>query len=186
MTYSNGKIDLAALMYALAQQQQSLPEELQTELKAVGPALQESDPNAAQQMRQLISHHPSLEAAYLKALEDWDANYASQERSKSLSQTFPTTNLGLLFIQDILPSDDWVGSVKRMTKQKRIGNTASFWDNSDRIGIMGAGGGFLGGMIVQFFGGGATQLIGAAVGMLAGGAYGWWSTVKQHRQNKNS
>lgn len=65
------------------------------------------------------------------------------------------------------------------------GKSNTFWDNLEHIGIMGAGGGFLGGMLVQLFGGGPTQLIGAAIGMWVGGAYGWWSSIKR-QTNKSS
>jgi hypothetical protein len=61
----------------------------------------------------------------------------------------------------------------------------SIVDNFDRIAIMGAGGAFLGGAIVQFFGGGASQFIGAAVGALVGIGSGWYVTPKPTQSDRN-
>ncbi|MFM7789924.1 MAG: hypothetical protein ACKO90_17930, partial [Microcystis panniformis] len=110
-------IDLEALLIALAQQTEPLPEYLQRSLKEIERLLKEEQPQAATQLRQLVKDYPPLEKAYKKAIEELDAAYANQERAKSLSVTFPDSlDFGSLFINDVIPSQDWVKTAQKLIR----------------------------------------------------------------------
>lgn len=108
-------IDLEALLIALAQQTEPLPEYLQRSLKEIERLLREEQPQAATQLRQLVKDFPPLEKAYKKAIEELDAAYANQERTKSLSVIFPDSlDFEALFINDVIPSQDWVKTAQKL------------------------------------------------------------------------
>ncbi|MDB9411088.1 hypothetical protein [Microcystis aeruginosa] len=108
-------IDLEALLIALAQQTEPLPEYLQRSLKEIERLLREEQPQAATQLRQLVKDYPPLEKAYKKAIEELDAAYANQERTKSLSVTFPDSlDFESLFIDYVIPSQDWVKTAQKL------------------------------------------------------------------------
>jgi hypothetical protein len=108
-------IDLEALLIALAQQTEPLPEYLQRSLKEIERLLREEQPQAATQLRQLVKDFPPLEKAYKKAIEELDAAYANQERTKSLSVIFPDSlDFESLFINDVIPSQDWVKTAQKL------------------------------------------------------------------------
>ncbi|WP_071879761.1 hypothetical protein [Microcystis aeruginosa] len=108
-------IDLEALLIALAQQTEPLPEYLQRSLKEIERLLREEQPQAATQLRQLVKDFPPLEKAYKKAIEELDAAYANQECAKSLSVTFPDSlDFESLFINDVIPSQDWVKTAQKL------------------------------------------------------------------------
>ncbi|WP_139374346.1 hypothetical protein RVR34_25190 [Microcystis aeruginosa FBCC-A68] len=108
-------INLEALLIALAQQTEPLPEYLQRSLKEIERLLREEQPQAATQLRQLVKDFPPLEKAYKKAIEELDAAYANQECAKSLSVTFPDSlDFESLFINDVIPSQDWVKTAQKL------------------------------------------------------------------------
>jgi hypothetical protein len=108
-------IDLEALLIALAQQTEPLPEYLQRSLKEIERLLREEQPQAATQLRQLVKDFPPLEKAYKKAIRELDAAYANQERAKSLSVIFPDSlDFESLFINDVIPSQDWVKTAQKL------------------------------------------------------------------------
>jgi hypothetical protein len=110
-------IDLEALLIALAQQTEPLPEYLQRSLKEIERLLREEQPQAATQLRQLVKDFPPLEKAYKKAIEELDAAYANQERTKSLSVIFPDSlDFESLFINDVIPSQDWVKTAQKLAR----------------------------------------------------------------------
>jgi hypothetical protein len=110
-------IDLEALLIALAQQTEPLPEYLQRSLEAIRRLLKEEQPQAATQLRQLVKDYPPLEKAYKKAIEELDAAYANQERTKSLSVIFPDSlDFESLFINDVIPSQDWVKTAQKLAR----------------------------------------------------------------------
>lgn len=185
---TNAIIDLDALMIALAHQQQSLPSALQHQLNEAGKAMAENQPDATQTLRNLIRTYEPLETAYKQVLQQWDKDYNAQERAKSLNNTFHLQpGLGLIFTQDIITAPDWVTAAQKLTHRNRTNPSQSnLSENFDRIAIMGAGGAFLGGAIVQLFGGGATQFIGAAVGLIFGILSGFYATPgPQERNGRN-
>jgi hypothetical protein len=108
-------IDLEALLIALAQQTEPLPEYLQRSLKEIERLLREEQPQAATQLRQLVKGYPPLEKAYKKAIEELDAAYANQECTKSLSVIFPDSlDFETIFINDVIPSQDWVKTAQKL------------------------------------------------------------------------
>jgi Helix-turn-helix domain len=136
MTTQKTLINFEALLNALAQQTQPLPESLQHSLQEAGQALQNNQPEADYQLRALIKQDPLLEIAYQNALEQWDEQYASQQRAKSLSAALqnPST-LDSLFLKDIAPSQDWVTAAKKITRQQTVQPTpARFWVKGASIG----------------------------------------------------
>lgn len=190
---NNPTIDLDALMVALSHQSESLPADLQQQLNQAGKALVDNQPNAAQTLRDLVRSYPPLETAYFQVLRQWDNDYTSQERAKSLTATFHThQGIGFIFSQDILASPDWVSAIHRLSRPlshplshplSRQSSTStqssSIWTQIDRLAIMAAGGAFLGGAIVQILGGGPIQLIGALIGAIVGAVSGWYVTPRR-------
>lgn len=126
MTFSTTEINLDAFLYALTLQSEPLPEPLQHSFQQVGQALQNNHPEAARRLREEIRLHPPLEAAYAKALEEWDQQYTSQQRTKNANIVFADySNTYEVFVSQVLPAHDWVEAVKRLadtnrTKSKNI------------------------------------------------------------------
>jgi hypothetical protein len=169
MSFSNHTIDFEALLYALAQQTEPLPQDLQQKLTNISRFLPEENPDAARQLRALIQQSSSLEIAYKKALEAWDKNYASQERTKCLNATFNrTSGLDDLFINSIFSTEDWVRSTKKIIDSHSSPKQKSrFLERGDRVVTLAGGGAFLGVLIFQ--------IPGAIIGGLLAGIYAWWS-----------
>jgi hypothetical protein len=169
MSFSKQIIDLEALLYALAQQTEPLPASLQNSLTEVGRSLHEDKPDSARQLRALIQQYSPLERDYQNALAQWDENYTSQERTKSLGATFPiASGLDDLFIDRVLPTNNWVIATKNLTNSLRSPQQRSrFLERGDRVVTLASGGAFLGVLI--------AQIPGAIIGGLLVGIYAWFS-----------
>ena len=168
-------IDLEALLIALAQQTEPLPEYLQRSLKEIGRLLREEQPQAATQLRQLVKDFPPLEKAYKKAIEELDAAYANQECAKSLSVTFPDSlDFESLFINDVIPSQDWVKTAQKLAGSPldhEGADSPRFWDKADRLMVVTVGGAALGGSIAGVYG--------AVIGAILAAGCGWYITFRK-------
>ncbi|NCR59004.1 MAG: hypothetical protein GPJ01_15015 [Microcystis aeruginosa LL13-06] len=168
-------IDLEALLIALAQQTEPLPEYLQRSLEAIRRLLREEQPQAATQLRQLIKDYPPLEKAYKKAIEELDAAYANQERTKSLSFIFPDSlDFETIFINDVIPSQDWVKTAQKLARfplDKGGATSSRFWDKADRLMVVTVGGAALGGAIAGVYG--------AFIGAILAAGCGWYITFRK-------
>lgn len=180
MTFPKNEIDFEALLYALTQQTEPLPKPLQRSLQEAGEALRQNQPGAERQIRELIKQHRPLEEAYKAALEQWYEQYTSQLRTKSLTATFENTSgLYEFFVYDVLPTEDWVATAKQRSHQHKIQvTTDSFWDKTDRIAVMIAGGAALGSAI--------AQLPGAIAGAIFAAGYGWYISFAKTKSLPNS
>ncbi|MDJ0551057.1 MAG: hypothetical protein PX639_18445 [Microcystis sp. M49637_WE12] len=183
-------INLEALLIALAQQTEPLPEYLQRSLKEIERLLREEQPQAATQLRQLVKDFPPLEKAYKKAIEELDAAYANQERTKSLSVTFPDSlDFESLFINDVIPSQDWVKTAQKLAGSplpplirgvptgggipldREGADSPRFWDKADRLMVVTVGGAALGGSIAGVYG--------AVIGAILAAGCGWYITFRK-------
>ena len=183
-------IDLEALLIALAQQTEPLPEYLQRSLKEIERLLREEQPQAATQLRQLVKDFPPLEKAYKKAIEELDAAYANQERTKSLSVIFPDSlDFESLFINDVIPSQDWVKTAQKLAGSplpplirgvptgggipldREGADSPRFWDKADRLMVVTVGGAALGGAIAGVYG--------AVIGAILAAGCGWYITFRK-------
>ena len=183
-------IDLEALLIALAQQTEPLPEYLQRSLEAIRRLLREEQPQAATQLRQLVKGYPPLEKAYKKAIEELDAAYANQERTKSLSVIFPDSlDFESLFINDVIPSQDWVKTAQKLARfplpplirgvptgggiplDHEGADSPRFWDKADRLMVVTVGGAALGGSIAGVYG--------AVIGAILAAGCGWYITFRK-------
>ncbi len=183
-------IDLEALLIALAQQTEPLPEYLQRSLKEIERLLREEQPQAATQLRQLVKDFPPLEKAYKKAIEELDAAYANQERTKSLSVMFPDSlDFESLFINDVIPSQDWVKTAQKLAGSplpplirgvptgggipldREGADSPRFWDKADRLMVVTVGGAALGGSIAGVYG--------AVIGAILAAGCGWYITFRK-------
>ena len=183
-------IDLEALLIALAQQTEPLPEYLQRSLEAIRRLLKEEQPQAATQLRQLVKDYPPLEKAYKKAIEELDAAYANQERAKSLSVIFPDSlDFESLFINDVIPSQDWVKTAQKLAGSPlpplirgvptgggipldhEGADSPRFWDKADRLMVVTVGGAALGGAIAGVYG--------AFIGAILAAGCGWYITFRK-------
>ena len=183
-------IDLEALLIALAQQTEPLPEYLQRSLKEIERLLKEEQPQAATQLRQLVKDYPPLEKAYKKAIEELDAAYANQERTKSLSVIFPDSlDFEALFIDYVIPSQDWVKTAQKLIRSplpplirgvptgggipldQEGADSPRFWDKADRLMVVTVGGAALGGSIAGVYG--------AVIGAVLAASYGWYITFRK-------
>jgi hypothetical protein len=168
MNFPNDIINLEALMLALAQQPQDLPPPLQRSLQQLSLLHQ---PTAPEDLRNLIRQYEPLEKGYQAAIAQLDQDYVAQERSKSLIATFPNpTNLDQQFIQLILPAENWVTAVRRLTTtpQPTVAAEPTWMQRGNTIVIMISGGAFLGVLL--------AQLPGAILGAIAAGLFGFYTT----------
>ena len=133
-------------------------------------------------MRELIISCKPLELAYQDGLVTIDRAYSSQERTKGINSiSTPTLGIENLFIKGILQSEDWVGTAKQLPRDLNSSSEetpAQFWDKTDRIAVMTAGGAALGGAI--------AQLPGAIIGGFIAAGYGWYIGFGQSKTSRNS
>jgi hypothetical protein len=178
---NNATIDVDALMIALTHQPHALPPDLQQQLSQVGQAMAANQPDAAQALRNLVRSYEPLEAAYFSVLTQWDNEYASQQRAKSLEATFQTTEgFGFIFVHDILPSQDWVKTAKhladfQMNVSSEVDDQPDFWERGNTIVTMISGGAFLGVLL--------AQMPGAIIGGVIAGIFGWFSSGSRKHQS---
>jgi hypothetical protein len=182
MSFPKNKINLEVLLYALSQQLKSLPPDLQQSLTEIGQALQANltDENKIE-IRELVSRYQPLEIVYRKALTQWNQSYVSQERTKSLSSAFPIrSGLDELSIESLLlPANDWVSAAKQLVNNLSSPQTpAQFWDKTDRMAVMVAGGIALGSMV--------AQLPGAIIGGVVAAGYGWYIGFSKTKHSDKS
>jgi hypothetical protein len=169
MSFSNQTIDFEALLYALAQQTEPLPTDLQHSLTEIGRSLHEDRPDSARQLRALIQQYLPLENEYKNALAQSDARYASQQRAKILgARLSPTSRLDDLLINRVFATNDWVTTSKKVVFNQTVPKQRSqFLERGDRVVTLASGGAFLGVLI--------AQLPGAIIGGLLIGIYAWFS-----------
>jgi hypothetical protein len=189
MTVSaNNAVDIKALVYALTQQREPLPQPLQHSLQEAGRAFQQSEPDADYQLRARIESYGPLESAYRSALETLDRQYESQERIKSLSASFADgfadgfangASLDWFFVHDVIPAADWVATAKQVLAVPRSPATKSdpLWEKLNRIAVMTIGGASLGAAI--------AQLPGAIIFGLSALLYGWYISFLKKSIAKN-
>ncbi len=170
MSFPKNKINLEVLLYALSQQVEPLPADLQRSLTEIGQVLQANPTDEVKiKIRELVVGYQPLEIVYRDALTRSNQNYISQERTKSLDATFPTmSGLDELSIESfLLPANDWVAAAKQLVNNLSSPQTsAKFWDKTDRMAVTTAGGIAIGSAI--------AQLPGAIVGGALGAGYGWY------------
>lgn len=170
MNFNKQTIDLEALLYALAQQTEPLPEALQRSLTEIGRSLRtNTTAEKANELRQLIKGYEPLEVAYQNSLVELDKRYISQQRTKNSDLTFSSsTGLDILDFRVILSSNNWVNAAKKMIYSQSLQPQRSrFLDRGDRVVTLASGGAFLGVLI--------AQIPGAIVGGLLAGIYAWFS-----------
>ena len=177
---NNDAVDIKALVYALTQQREPLPQTVQRSLQEVGRDLQQAQPTAANRLRACIESYPPLATDYKDAIREIDRQYLSQERTKSISASFDDSpGLDWFFVNKVIPAADWVATAKQAFKTLPSASTKDQGtDKITRIGIAAMGGACIGVWI--------AQLPGGIVGGLAGLAYGWWYTGSYEKKSSRS
>jgi hypothetical protein len=171
---------LQAFVLALTQLERPISDDLQQSLYQLGTALAEKQPEAIAQVDALAQTQPHLQKLYEAARIDIQKAYKVQERAKSAS-----------FPMDVLLSPDlesWVADVFRSrdpaleatvrlrSAQSTAPAPSKFWDKSDRIMVMMAGGAAIGGMV--------AQIPGAIIGGVVAALYGWYISFAKPRNRK--
>lgn len=161
----NSSINIEALMLALSQQDESLPEEIERSIDRLkNAAFMNGDVEASEQIREVMRRFPKLDDSYMAADQYLDRQHDAQHRAKALSATFPNPDrLAWTFYNKILPSHDWVNQAKSVTTAAQP--TETNWDRLQRSLVMMTGGVFIGGSI--------AQIPGAIVVGLIAAIYGW-------------
>lgn len=164
---NNDAVDIKALVYALTQQHESLPQPIQSSLQKVGQAMQQNQPAAADQLRACIRSYLPLDTAYRDAVQELDRQYHSQERTNGLSANFVNSaGLSWFFVNEVIPAADWVSAAKQSLNTSSRSTKSQSTDRVTRIFIIAMGGACIGAWI--------AQVPGSIVGGLSGLAYGWW------------
>jgi hypothetical protein len=173
----NTSINIEALMLALSQQDEPIPEDITESITTLkDAAFRQGNVEASDKIRKLIRQYPPLDASYNSAYEYLDGQYDAQHRSKALSATFPQPDrLPWIFYNQILPSHDWVNQAKSVTTAAQP--TETNWDRLERSLVMMTGGAFIGGSI--------AQLPGAIVVGLIAAIYGWCVSLNDKRAVRN-
>jgi hypothetical protein len=180
MSVSNDELDLEVLKHAMEHYSAQIPREEIDALLQLMHNWKHQQPHAAQQICQFAAQSEPIDRAYDHALVDIRRQYATQQRAKSAILT-PQTHGELNGLTPL--ADQLIASLENILNPPVPRSQTTIGDNFDRIAIMGAGGAFLGGAIVQFFGGGASQFIGAAVGLILGIASGVYATPRPQERN---
>jgi hypothetical protein len=165
MNFIKDTIDLEALLYALAQQSDSLPPALQASLTKIGRDL-ETNPSEekAIELRELIKSDESLELAYQNGLVAIDRAYNAQERAKGISAMVELEDAEIRnAFRDRVDTAKQAMDIKSSSPPKK----SQFLLRGDRVVTLASGGAFLGVLIFQ--------IPGAIIGGLLAGIYAWWS-----------
>ena len=165
----NNSINIEALMLALFQQDESLPEDIERSIDRLkDAAFMKGDVEASEQIREVIRQSPELDASYKAADRYLDSQHNAQHRTKALAATFPNPDrLSWVFYTKILPSNDWVSTTKNVSKQSTAFDY-QWRERGNSIVSMICGSSFLGVML--------AQIPGAIVGALLGAIVGWFIT----------
>jgi hypothetical protein len=193
MSFPKNKINIEVLLYALSQQVNPLPPDLQRSLTEIGQLSQANLTDEDKiKIYELVESYQPLNIAYDRAFDQWYQSYVSQERTKSLSATFPIGSgldeLSILqgrgFANEslLLPANDWVAAAKQLVNNLNPPQTpAQFWDKTDRMAVTTAGGIAIGSAIAQLPG----AIVGGALGAVYGWSIGFRKTAKQKYTNQN-
>ena len=165
----NNSINIEALMLALSQQDESLPEDIERSIDRLKhAAFIKGDVEASEQIREVIRQSPELDASYKAADQYLDSQHNAQHRTKALAATFPNPDrLQWIFYNQILNSHDWVNTTKTVSKQSTTSDN-QWRERGNSIVSMICGSSFLGVML--------AQIPGAIVGALLGAIVGWFIT----------
>jgi hypothetical protein len=169
MSVFSNEIDLNVFQQLVEAHAQTLPRETLYALIQATQAWERNEPQADQMLCNLIVENPHIDRAYTNALADLRKGYMSQERTKNAilipNQPF---NDRENWTRSLIPKLEAILLQPFPTLSVAETKSESLWDNIDRLLVMGTGGAFLGGSLVQLFGGGGWQLIGAIVGCIVG------------------
>jgi hypothetical protein len=180
MSAFNDEIDLDVLQYALQNHADRIPPaDLQTLLRHL-QAFQQQQPGAAEQLCQFAMQSEGIDLAYDLALTELRRQYQTQQRAKGAILTAQHQGQLNGFNQI---TDTLILQLETILNPPAPRSRTTKGENFDRIAIMGAGGAFLGGAIVQFLGGGASQFIGAAIGLVFGIASGFYATPRPQERS---
>jgi hypothetical protein len=174
----NNSINIEALMLALSQQDESLPEDIERSIDRLkDAAFMKGDVEASEQIREVIRQSPELDASYKAADQYLDSQHNAQHRTKALAATFPNPDrLSWVFYDQILPSHDWVNATQHFIAQKNTQDTdqPEWIRRGNSIVTMISGGAFLGVML--------AQIPGAIVGAIVAGIFGWITSKPKTEQ----
>ena len=174
----NNSINIEALMLALSQQDESLPEDIERSIDRLkDAAFMKGDVEASEQIREVIRQSPELDASYKAADRYLDSQHDAQHRAKALAATFPNPDrLSWVFYDQILPSHDWVNATQHFIAQKNTQDTdqPEWIRRGNSIVTMISGGAFLGVML--------AQIPGAIVGAIVAGIFGWITSKPKTEQ----
>jgi hypothetical protein len=161
----NNSINIEALMLALAQQDEPIPEDIERSIDQLkDAAFLKGDTQASEQVREIIRQVPALDASYRAADQYLDTQHNAQHRTKALAATFPNPDrLPWIFYNQILPSHNWVNQAKSVSKQS-IASNNQWRDRGNSIVSMICGSAFLGVMLAQIPGAVGGAIIGAIIG----------------------
>lgn len=167
-----------ALSLALSRLDQPLSQPLQAAIHHLSTTLRNNSPAINDEIRQIVAQDARLSHLYQDAYDELEAQYQSQERSKSFDLLFPReTDWWNRFIQ-IVSANDSVFAARQtfqgIESQRRSRSKEDFWEKGDRIVVMAAGGAFLGGAIAHLLTGNQFTAIGAILGALLAALYGWY------------
>ncbi len=172
----NPSINIEALMLALSQQDEPIPDDITQSIAALkDAAFRQGNQEATEQIRTLIRQYPPLEASYNSAYQYLDGQYDAQHRAKALGTTFPNPDrLPWVFYNQILPSNDWVNQVKSVTTAQ---STVTVWDRIERSLVLMIGGVFIGGSL--------AQIPGAIIVGIIAAIYGWCVAIEPNKAVRN-
>jgi hypothetical protein len=158
-----------ALLVVIAQSE-NLSTELKAKIHRLSTPWKTHQPDVNDQIRNLISQDRHLQKLYQDAYDTLEGQYQNQQRAKTLDVSFPPEEDLWDTVSQVLSDPDPFKTARRVVhiRQAQSLNTAQsrFWEKSDRIAVMLAGGAFLGGVIAQIPG----AISGAAIAAL----YGWY------------
>ena len=173
----NTSINIEALMLALSQQDESLPEDIERSIDRLkDAAFMKGDVEASEQIREVMRRYPEFNASYMAADRYLDSQHNAQHRTKALAATFPNPDrLQWIFYNQILNSHDWVNQAKTVTTAAQP--TETNWDRMERALVMMTGGIFIGGSI--------AQIPGAIVVGIFAAIYGWCVSLGAKKSVRN-
>lgn len=129
----------------------------------------------------------SISAVITEAYDYLQADYQTQERSKNFDFALASDwDFSLDHLIQTFRAADSITTARQVVQRVKQPAREGFWGNFDRLAIMGAGGAFLGGAVVQLFGGGSVQILGALVGAVIGILSGWFVTFRPSTSRRNS
>jgi hypothetical protein len=191
------QLDLDVLSYGLDRYADDLTTDTVASLREGIQAIQQRDPSAVADLVKQFQENEALDRLYKRSLRDLRKDYSTQERAKSFTASLDRPFAEDLTLKNLMAKIEGLlhdrqavstfptqinanlsGYVHLYPSPSALSTPSRFWDKTDRLVVIIAGGAALGSAI--------AQLPGAIAGAVLAAGYGGYITFAKTRSGRNA